>query len=62
MKLFFKILLKFDQWFTRNFWFFLTNGRKVESRAKLWKSLDVGDPKVYQKAKPLMQDSEHFIC
>jgi chemotaxis methyl-accepting protein methylase len=62
MKTIAHLLHRFDMWFTRNFWFYFTNGRKVEARRKLYKALDVNDAQVYQKAKPLMDNSEHFIC
>ena len=52
----------FDMWFTRKFWMYLTNGRKVEQRGRLYKTLDVNDSTVYQKAKPMIDNSEHFIC
>jgi hypothetical protein len=52
----------FDRWFTRNFWLYLTNGRKVEFRRRLYKNLDVKNAKVHEKAKPMIDCSETFIC
>lgn len=59
MKKIAKCLHQFDQWFTRHFWFYFTNGRKVEQRRKLYKTLDVNDSKVYDKAKMLFDDNFH---
>lgn len=55
-------LHRFDMWFTRNFWIYLTNGRKIEARRRLYKTLDVNDEKVYDKAKTMLDNSDIFIC
>lgn len=60
MKKAIKLLSKFDKWFSSKFWWIFTNGRKVSERSKIYEKLSVDDPKVYTKAKQMIDSSDHF--
>ena len=59
MKIIANAIGKFDIWFTKHFWYYFTNGRKVNSRKEFYDALS---KKHKKESMNKLDSTDHFLC